>query len=86
MAFSIRNPEAEAIAREIVAVTGESLTAAVTVALRDRLARVKMRQTEDKARMKEELLEIGRRVSLLPTLSNASDNEIFGWDECGLPT
>lgn len=86
MAFSIRNPEAEAIARELVAVTGESLTAAVTVALRDRLARVKIRQTEDKARIKDELLEIGRRVSLLPTLSSASDDEIFGWDECGLPT
>jgi antitoxin VapB len=40
MALNIKNAEAEALAHELAATTGESLTGAVTVALRERLARV----------------------------------------------
>jgi antitoxin VapB len=36
MALSIKNPETERLARELARVTGESLTEAVTEALRDR--------------------------------------------------
>lgn len=39
MALSIKNPETERLARELANVTGESLTEAVTQALRDRLVR-----------------------------------------------
>ncbi len=86
MAFSIRNPEAEAMAREIVSLTGESLTAAVTHALNDRLNLLKCRQPHDKEARLRAMREITERVTKLPTLSHATDNEIFGWDECGLPT
>jgi antitoxin VapB len=37
MALSIKGPEADRLARELAAATGESLTEAVTKALRDRL-------------------------------------------------
>lgn len=40
MALNIKNGEAEHLARQLAAVTGESLTGAVISALRERLARV----------------------------------------------
>lgn len=39
MRLTIKNPETDRLARELVALTGESVTAAVTVALRERLGR-----------------------------------------------
>jgi antitoxin VapB len=86
MAFSIRNPDAERMAREIVSITGESLTSAVTGALQERLARLKTREQHNKEARLAAIQEIVARISKLPTLSHASDDEIFGWDECGLPT
>jgi len=86
MAFSIRNPEAEAMAREIVNLTGESITSAVTQALRSRLFELKSKHEHDKEEMVRSMMEISDRVAKLPTLSHATDDEIFGWDECGLPT
>ena len=39
MALSIKDPEADRLARELATRTGETLTQAVVVALRERLAR-----------------------------------------------
>ena len=39
MALSIKSDEADKLARELVRLTGETMTEAVTVALRERLAR-----------------------------------------------
>ena len=41
MALNIKNDETYALARELATATGESLTEAVTVAVRERLARVR---------------------------------------------
>ena len=41
MAFSIKNDETDAVLREVTALTGESLTAAVTCSLRERLDRIR---------------------------------------------
>ena len=41
MALSIKTKEADALARELVAATDESLTETVTVALRERLERIR---------------------------------------------
>src|SRR5689334_14860416 len=41
MALNIRNPEAEKLASELAALTGESKTEAVTRALRERLEHIK---------------------------------------------
>lgn len=40
MAVNIKNPHAEALAKELAAETGESLTTAVAVALEERLQRI----------------------------------------------
>ena len=43
MALSIKTAEADALARRLVRLTGETMTEAVTVALRERLSRVEIR-------------------------------------------
>ena len=45
MALSVKDPEADRLAREVVARTGETLTTAVIVALRERLARLRGRSS-----------------------------------------
>jgi antitoxin VapB len=60
-----------------------TLTTAVIVALRERLARLRGRP---KARpLREELREIGRRCAELPTLDSRRADEIPGYDDKGLP-
>jgi len=44
MALSIKTAEADELARSLVRLTGESMTEAVTVALRERLAREKTKR------------------------------------------
>jgi antitoxin VapB len=83
MALSLKDPEVDRLAREVAARTGETLTAAVAVALRERLARLKGRRR--RRPLREELREIARRCAALPTLDDRSADEIVGYDERGLP-
>ena len=83
MALSIKDPEADRLAREVAARTGETLTTAVIVALRERLARLRGRSK--RRRLRDELREIGRRCAQLPTLDDRASEEILGYDERGLP-
>ena len=83
MALSLKDPEVDRLAREVAARTGETLTAAVAVALRERLARLKGRRR--RRPLREELRDIARRCAALPTLDDRSADEIVGYDERGLP-
>lgn len=83
MALSIKDAEADRLARELAERTGESLTQAVVVALRERLQREQGHRRPPALR--EELAAIRRRCSTLPVLDNRSPEEILGYDECGLP-
>ena len=83
MALSLKDPEVDRLAREVAARTGETLTAAVAAALRERLARLKGRRR--RRPLREELREIARRCAALPTLDHRSADEIVGYDERGLP-
>jgi antitoxin VapB len=47
MALSIKTAEADVLARDLARLTGETMTEAVTVALRERLAREKARRTAE---------------------------------------
>lgn len=84
MPLSIKDPDADRLARELAARTGETITQAVVVALRERLAREE-RKADDDDQMVEDVLEIARRFSSLPVLDPRSDDEIIGYDEFGLP-
>ena len=83
MALSIKHPEADRLAREIAARTGESLTEAVLNALRERLQRE--RRKRSRGRLAEELGRIGERCAALPVLDARAPEEILGYDAHGLP-
>ena len=83
MALSIKDPEADRLARELAARTGETLTEAVVVALRERLARESGRTRT--VPMRDELAAIRRRCAALPVVDNRSADEILGYDDRGLP-
>ncbi len=55
MSLNIKNQEAHALAARVAIATGESLTEAVTVALRERLMRI-----EEPDPLEQELLALGR--------------------------
>lgn len=83
MALSIKHPEADRLARELAARTGETLTEAVVIALRERLARQAGRTRV--VPLREELAAIRRRCASLPVLDERTPEEILGYDEHGLP-
>jgi antitoxin VapB len=82
MALSIKDPEADRLAREVAKATGETLTMAVVRSLRERLARVRRPKGP---RLSEELLKIGRRCASLSVQDSRSADEIVGYDENGPP-
>ena len=84
MALSIKDDEADRLARRLAALTGESLTDAVREALRERLRRVEGRTAAP--RLRDELRAIRKRCARLPVLDPRSPEEILGYDEHGLPS
>jgi ribonuclease VapC len=71
MQLNIKNDEAYRLARELATHTGESLTDAVTTALRERLERERTRASEKPATKSERLKrleELARRFDELPVL------------------
>jgi antitoxin VapB len=83
MALNIRNTEAEKLAEALARLTGETKTAAVTKALRDRLARV--RRERGQRRLADELDDVALQCARLPVLDQRSDDEILGYDSTGTP-
>lgn len=83
MALSIKDPEADRLARELAARTGETLTEAILIALRERLARQTGRTQSGS--LGEELAAIRRRCAALPVLDSRTADEILGYEEHGLP-
>lgn len=84
VALNIRNTQAEELATEVARLAGESKTEAVTVALRERLARLQKRRAGGR-RLADELDEIAMHCSRLPVLDDRSPDEILGYDDQGLP-
>ena len=77
MSLNIKNDETCQLARELAELTGETMTGAITVALRERLEREK--------RVKE-LHAIGEHcASLLRDGPSAVEHGDFLYDEHGLP-
>lgn len=84
MALSIKNAEADRLARALSRATGETLTEAVVNALRERLQREQGRAQP--LRLRDEIRKIRKRCSRLPVLDPRSPNEILGYDDRGLPS
>ena len=83
MALSIKDPEAERLAREVARRTGQTMTGAVVSALRERLAREE-RKADDVEALVLEAMEIGRHCASLPVRDARSLEEML-YDEHGLP-
>jgi antitoxin VapB len=83
MALSIKTDEADRLARELAALTGETLTDAVTKALRERLDRVHSKARVDIA---GGLDRLSLEYSSYPNVDDRSADEIIGYDEHGLPS
>lgn len=84
MALSIKDPEADRLARAVAAETGETLTQAVVNALRDRLAK-EQRRNRDIDSLIADVMDIGRHYTAQPLLDRRTPDEIIGYDERGIP-
>jgi antitoxin VapB len=82
MALNLKSPEADRLARDLAAATHESLTDAVIVALRERLARVRDQQGPD---MTVRLRRLSAWYTSLPVEDPRPADQIIGYDEHGLP-
>ena len=84
MPLSIKDPEADQLARNLAQRTGETITQTVIAALREQLAR-EQRKDEGIEDLVEEIMAIGKHCAALPLLDARSADEIIGYDERGLP-
>ena len=83
MSMNIKNREANRLARQLSKLTGESLTTAVTEAVRQRLDRLRAEHDGDLA---ERLLLIGRDCAThLKQPFRTIDHEDMLYDDRGLP-
>jgi antitoxin VapB len=86
VAFHIRSQEADKALRELQALTGESLTEAVTRALQERLERESLRRKmEPKKDVMSVLRETWKRLEGIPTRDPRPADEIIGYGPEGLP-
>ncbi|TDO45617.1 antitoxin VapB [Kribbella sp. VKM Ac-2571] len=83
MSLNIKNEETHGLVRELARLTGESQTAAVDVAVRERLARVRRLRG---AGLAHRLLAIGADTAhRLPEDLRTADHGDLLYDENGLP-
>jgi len=82
MALSIKTEEADRLARELAAATHESLTEAVTIALRERLDRLR---SENQVDIVGRLDRLSREYLRQRVDDERTPDEILGYDEVGLP-
>ena len=80
--LNIKNPETRRLASELARLTGESVTEAVTAALKERLDRINTPKSREG--IAEKLLEIGRRAAARPVLDSRHPDDIL-YNEFGLP-
>ncbi len=82
MPLNIKDPETHVLAQRLAQETGESMTRAVTEAIRERLGRVRRKRKAEATA--QELLAIGKRCA--SALKKASaDHATLLYDEHGLP-
>jgi antitoxin VapB len=82
MSLNIKDPQTHKLAQALADETGESMTRAVTVALQERLARV--RRTRKRDVNAAELLRIGRRCASHLKSAPVDHGELL-YDDKGLP-
>ncbi|MFT4212650.1 MAG: type II toxin-antitoxin system VapB family antitoxin [Microbacterium sp.] len=84
MTLNIKDAEADRLARELAAATGESITVAARTALAERLQRVRGRAVA--ADTLTDLEAIVARARKRATIDARPVDELLGYDEQGLPS
>jgi antitoxin VapB len=83
MSLNIKNAETERLINELARLSGESKTAAVTAAVRERLAQLRAKKG---APLAERLVAIGEDcASRLDRKTRALDHDALLYDRYGLP-
>jgi antitoxin VapB len=83
MGLNIKNEETHQLARELASLTGESVTAAVTEAVRERIERISRARGPSLA---DRLVEIGKECAahIKEPLRSADHGDVL-YDDRGLP-
>ncbi len=84
MGLNIKNEETCRLARELARLTGESMTGAITVALRERLGRRRRERNVDE-RLRELRAIAERCAKLMGSGPSAVEHGDLLYDERGLP-
>lgn len=88
MSMNIKNSEVERVTRELAELTGETLTTAVSTAVRERLERLRRSGADGRtAQRTKQILALGRSIG--PSLQEpwrSRDHGELLYDERGLPT
>jgi antitoxin VapB len=80
MPLNIKSAKADRLVRELAALTGESMTEAVTLAVAERLERCRRERNHGRRAALEAIFS---RASKLPRRGVESDDEILGYNEAG---
>ncbi len=82
MAILIKDRDADQLIRTLAERTGESITDAVKQAVRERLQRVPLRESDVAAR-KAKLARLIAKANAIPTVDDQTPDEIVGYNELG---
>jgi antitoxin VapB len=82
VSLNIKSKETHKLAQRLAKLTGENMTEAVTVAVRERLERV---QNERRPNLEERILAIGKDFAARLKETGKTLDEDFLYDENGLP-
>ena len=84
MPLNIKDDETHEMARKLAGYTGVSLSKAVKLALKEKLARIE--KAQNRARLADELDHIALYCAGLPVRDKRSSDDIIGYDDDGLPS
>ncbi|MES2210189.1 MAG: type II toxin-antitoxin system VapB family antitoxin [Chloroflexota bacterium] len=89
MSLNIKNPETYRLVKELADETGQSMTAAVTEAVRERLGRIRAQQSDSEAEIETRIERIRAIATVIRERAPAGyweqDFDELLYDEQGLP-
>lgn len=83
MALNIKSAVTDRLVRELVALTGESITEAVTRAVELRLEHERQERQSTRDVLRAKLRRIADEAARLPVLDDRSPDELLGYNERG---
>lgn len=81
--LNIKDAETHRLATELARRTGETLTAAVRQAVRERLERERRRDKSERKRILKRVDALTREIAALPVLDSRPVDEILGYNDMG---